>query len=258
MGRNDHEATPDRRTNGRGPLDGLQTPEARERPADTLMRILVDSIVARRYDADQVIPPEAALAEHFGVSRTIVRESIKRLEEKGLLSVQQGRGTHVLSASHWNVLDPLVLKAIIAHDEELHTLDELTLVRAALEAVMASQAAERSTPEGVRDLAAALQQMVDLTDDYARFRDADAVFHRTVMGLSQNFLAGNIADTLYSRARSFARFEGSPPADAIERTVEQHRAIYEAIAAGDARAAQEAMNEHIVDAWRRRSTAQSS
>lgn len=241
--------------NGPGPLDGLTAPEARERPADTLMRAIVDSIVARRYEADQAIPTEAALAEHFGVSRTIVRESIKRLVEKGLLTVQQGRGTHVLPHSHWNVLDPLVLEAIIAHDEELHTLDELTLVRASLEGVMAAQAAERSTEDGVGDLAAALERMIELAGDYSRFRDADADFHRTVMRLSQNFLAGNIADTLYSRARSFARFEGSPPADAIERTVEQHRAIYEAIAAGDEAAAQAAMNEHITDAWRRRSIA---
>ena len=95
--------------------------------------------------------------------------------------------------------------------------------------------------------------MVDLADDYPGFRDADALFHRTVMRLSENFLAGNIAYTLYSRARSFARFEGSPPEDAIERTLEQHRAIYDAIAAGEVDRARSAMNEHIVDAWQRRS-----
>ena len=240
---------------GRGLIEGLEAPEARERPADMLMRALIDSIVARSYDAEQAIPPEAALAEHFGVSRTIVRESMKRLEEKGLVAVQQGRGTIVQPHSSWNVLDPLVLSAIIAHDEELHTLDELTLVRAALEGVMAAQAAERSSQSGLADLAATLDRMVELADDYPRFRDADALFHRTVMRLSENFLAGNIADTLYSRARLFARFEGSPPPDAIERTIEQHRAIYDAIAAGEVGTAREAMNEHIVDAWQRRSAA---
>jgi len=239
----------------RGVIEGLQAPESRERPADLLMRAIVDSIVARRYDADQVIPPEAALAEHFGVSRTIVRESMKRLEEKGLVAVRQGRGTIVQPHASWNVLDPLVLHAIIAHDEELHTLDELTLVRAALEGVMAAQAAERTTEEGLAELASALQRMVELADDYPSFRDADALFHRTVMRLSQNFLAGNIAHTLYSRARFFARFEGSPPADAIERTLEQHRGIYAAIAAGQVDVARTAMNEHIVDAWQRRSVA---
>ena len=243
---------------GRGLIEGLLAPEARERPADLLMRALVDSIVARKYDAEEAIPPEAALAEHFGVSRTIVRESMKRLEEKGLIAVQQGRGTLVQPHSSWNVLDPLVLSAIIAHDEELHTLDELTLVRAALEGVMAAQAAERSTDDGLAELASALERMVQLADDYPAFRDADALFHRTVMRLSQNFLAGNIADTLYSRARSFARFEGSPPEDATQRTLEQHRAIYAAIAAGDVAGARTAMNEHIVDAWQRRSVSRNA
>jgi DNA-binding FadR family transcriptional regulator len=238
---------------GRGLIDGLQAPEARERPADMLMRAIVDSIVAGRYEAEQALPPEAALAEHFGVSRTIVRESMKRLEEKGLVAVQQGRGTLVQPHSIWNVLDPLVLSAVIAHDERLHTLDELTLVRGALEGVMAAQAAERSSEEGVAQLAAALDHMIEVAGDYAQFRDADADFHHTVMRLSENFLASNIAGTLYGRARSFARFEGEPPPDAIERTIEQHRAIYEAIAAGDVPVAHDAMNEHIVDAWRRRS-----
>lgn len=243
---------------GRGQIKDLQAPESRERPSDMLMRAIVDSIVAGRYEAEQALPPEAALAEHFGVSRTIVRESMKRLEEKGLVAVQQGRGTLVQAHANWNVLDPLVLSTVIAHDEQLHTLDELTLVRGTLEGVMASQAAERSGEEGRAQLEAALERMVALMDDYDQFREADADFHRTVMDMSENFLASNIAYTLYSRARSFARFEGDPPSDAIDRTVEQHRAIYNAIAAGDAAEAQRAMVEHIVDAWERRNPARKS
>ena len=243
---------------GRGQIKDLQAPESRERPADMLMRAIVDSIVAGRYEAEQALPPEAALAEHFGVSRTIVRESMKRLEEKGLVAVQQGRGTLVQPHSSWNVLDPLVLSTVIAHDEQLHTLDELTLVRGSLEGVMASQAAERSGEDGRAQLEAALARMVAVMDDYDEFRQADADFHRTVMDMSENFLASNIAFTLYSRARSFARFEGDPPSDAIDRTVEQHRAIYKAIAAGDAAEAQRAMVEHIVDAWERRNPARRS
>jgi DNA-binding FadR family transcriptional regulator len=238
-----------------GQIEGLQAPASRERPADMLMRVIVDSIVTGRYEAEAALPPEAALAEHFGVSRTIVRASMKRLEEKGLVAVRQGRGTIVQPHESWNVLDPLVLETVISHDEELHTLDELTLVRGSLEGVMAAQAAERANDEGRADLAAALDKMVALTGDYSQFRDADADFHKLVMDLSENFLASNIAFTLYSRARSFARFEGDPPADAIDRTVDQHRAVYEAIAAGDVAEAQRAMTEHIVDAWQRRNPA---
>lgn len=235
-----------------GLIEGLEGPGRRERPADLLQRSVVDSIVGGRYEAGEVLPPEAALAEHFGVSRTIVRESMKRLEEKGMIAVQQGRGTTVRPRASWNVLDPVVLGAVIDHDEQLYTLDELTSVRSALEGVMAAQAAGRSTQDGLDRLAAALQRMVDVVDDHAAFSDADADFHRLVMELSGNFLASNIADTLYTRARSFDRFEGAPPDGANRQTVEEHRAVYEAVVAGDAAAATRAMCTHIEDAWERR------
>jgi GntR family galactonate operon transcriptional repressor len=236
-------------------LRGLVAPEGQPRPAETFMREIADSIISGRYAAEELLPPEAALGTYFRVSRTIIRESMKRLEEKGLVAIQQGRGTVVQPHARWNVLDPLVLSAVIANDEQLHTLDELTLVRGALEGVMAAQAAERATPEQLVELHEAMREMREAEGDYGRFRDADAEFHRTVMRLSGNFLAGNIADTLYSRARSYARFEGSPPADASTRTLEQHQAVHDAIDRGDADAARFAMNEHIVDAWRRRSGA---
>jgi len=234
-------------------LRGLTAPETQERPADSFMREIADSIVGGRYAADELLPPEAALAAYFRVSRTIIRESMKRLEEKGLVAIQQGRGTQVRPHAHWNVLDPLVLSTVIAHDEQLHTLDELSLVRGTLESAMAGQAARRVDEAEVAELRAALAAMQESRDDPARFRDADADFHRTVMRLSRNFLAGNIADTLYTRAREFARFDGHPPADATQRTLEEHEAVFRAIEAHDADRASAAMRDHIADAWRRRS-----
>ncbi len=234
-------------------LRGLSAPEDHLRPADAFMHEVADSIVSGRYAVDDALPPEGPLALHFRVSRTIVRESMKRLEEKGLVTIQQGRGTLVRPASAWNVLDPLVLSVIIAHDEENHTLDELTLIRAALESLMAGQAAKIASPDQKAELAAALERMRDSAEDYSRFRDADADFHRTVMHVSGNFLSRNIADALYSRARHFARFEGDNLLDATGYTLDQHEAVFDAIADGDAPRAHDAMRQHILDAWRRRS-----
>jgi GntR family galactonate operon transcriptional repressor len=234
-------------------LAGLNAPADHLRPADVFMREIADSIVSGRYAEAEVLPPEAALGLHFRVSRTIIRESMKRLEEKGLVAIQQGRGTLVQPRSHWNILDPLVLSAIIAHDEENHTLDELTLIRSSLESLMARQAASVAAQEQRDAIAAALQVMRDTAEDHAAFRDADAAFHRLVMVVSGNFLAGNIADTLYSHARHFARFEGVPHADSAAYTIDQHRAVADAIAAQDPEGAEAAMRHHILDAWRRRS-----
>src|SRR5664279_3178623 len=102
---------------------------------------LVAMIVTGEFEEGELLPPEQQLCEFFGVSRTVLRESIKRLEEKGLVVVAQGRGTQVTRSGAWNMLDPIVLSALIDHDDSLGILDELTVVRASLEASMAGEVA---------------------------------------------------------------------------------------------------------------------
>src|SRR4029453_7716864 len=107
---------------------------------------LVDLICTGRFQEGALLPPEGPLSEHFGVSRTVLRESVKRLEEKGLVTVSQGRGTQVRAPGYWNMLDPVVLSALIDNDESLGVLDELTVVRGSLESAMAGAVAAGRTP----------------------------------------------------------------------------------------------------------------
>src|SRR5471030_2316812 len=85
---------------------------------------LVSVIVSRELSPGDSLPPELPLSQQFGVSRTVLRESIKRLEEKGLVSVVQGRGTVVQPTSAWTMMDRVVLTSLIAHDKTLGVLDE--------------------------------------------------------------------------------------------------------------------------------------
>src|SRR5688500_2654164 len=80
---------------------------------------LVESIVRGEILPGGLLPPEQALGRQVGVSRTVIREAIKRVEEKGLLTVAQGRGTEVAPITSWNILDPLVLDALVASEETL-------------------------------------------------------------------------------------------------------------------------------------------
>src|SRR6185437_384312 len=70
---------------------------------------LVDRIVRGVHPAGTPLPPEPALCETFAVSRTVVRESVKILQEKGLVQVRQGTGTIVTPPTAWDMLDELVL-----------------------------------------------------------------------------------------------------------------------------------------------------
>ena len=75
------------------------------------------------------------------MSRTVIRESVKRIEEKGLVTVAQGRGTQAQPSTSWNILDPVVLSALVENDSSLGVLDELATVRSALEGSMSAEVA---------------------------------------------------------------------------------------------------------------------
>jgi DNA-binding FadR family transcriptional regulator len=213
---------------------------------------LVELIVTRQLKEGDLLPPEATLSEHFGVSRTVLRESVKRLEEKGLVIASQGRGTQVQAPGYWNVLDPVILSALIDNDETLGVLDELTVVRASLESAMAGAVAEARTNEELRRLEIALTAMRESESETDSFRQADLVFHYAVMDISGNRLAENIAKRLYKRAVDSNRYHGINPPDAVALTLDEHAAIVDAIARQDVVGAEKAMRDHIRVSWERR------
>jgi DNA-binding FadR family transcriptional regulator len=213
---------------------------------------LVELIVTGQIAQGQLLPPEGPLSEHFGVSRTIIRESVKRLEEKGLVVVAQGRGTQVTRSGGWNVLDPIVLSALIDNDESLGILDELTVVRGSLEAAMAGAVAAKRTAEELTRLEHALAAMREARHESDSFQQADVVFHFTVMELSANRLAENITKRLYRRALESTRYRGIGYEDAFASTIDEHALVVDAIARQDVEAAERAMRTHIVGSWQRR------
>ncbi|MEV5966990.1 FadR/GntR family transcriptional regulator [Kribbella sp. NPDC051952] len=213
---------------------------------------LVDLIVTGRLAEGDLLPPEGPLSEHFGVSRTVLRESVKRLEEKGLVTVSQGRGTQVRAPGYWNMLDPVVLSALIDNDESLGVLDELTVVRASLEAAMAGAVAGSHSAEELRRLENALTTMRESESETDSFRQADVVFHYAVMEISGNRLAENIAKQVYKRAVESSRYQGINPPDAVAMTLAEHEAIVKAIARNDVNAAEKSMHDHIRGSWERR------
>src|SRR3954447_17782349 len=91
---------------------GVALPTWSRRPANlasALAEDLVARIVSGQYPSGTVMPSEQALCESFSVSRTVVREAVKMLQEKGLVRVRRGSGTTVTPAVQWNMLDEFVL-----------------------------------------------------------------------------------------------------------------------------------------------------
>ena len=213
---------------------------------------LVNAIVTGEIAPGDSLPPEGPLSAHFGVSRTVIRESVMRIEEKGLVTVVQGRGTQVQPSTSWNILDPVVLSALVENDDSVGVLDELAIVRGSLEGSMSAQTAVARSEDELEQLRHAFAHMRETITDGEAFSQADVDFHFLVMTLSGNRLAENITKILFQRARESTRFSGTPTDEAFRLTLDEHRLVLEAIERGDAAGAEEAMRTHIADAWQRR------
>ena len=78
-----------------------------------VMRLLIAEIVSGRRAVGDMLPKEVDLADEFEVSRGVARETIRALEERGLIKVRHGKGASVNEPDRWDVIDPDVLAATL-------------------------------------------------------------------------------------------------------------------------------------------------
>jgi DNA-binding FadR family transcriptional regulator len=230
----------------------LEAPEWTRRPASLGKAVtaeLVERIVRGAYPVGSPLPPEPALSAAFSVSRTVIREAVKVLQEKGLVQVRQGAGTTVTPPTTWNLLDELVLAATVAQDESLGILDDLVVTRRLLESDMAHVAARTAGDDTIDRLRALVDRMDELVDDPDAYHVHDRAFHDTIMQASDNRIARAVVRALESQVINTVRYMGTPQRALCVASNQGHRKIYERIAAHEPADAAEAMFHHITDAW---------
>ena len=222
------------------------------RPANLATAVtaeLVERIVRGVHPAGSPLPPEPVLCTTFSVSRTVVREAVKILQEKGLVQVRQGAGTMVTPPAMWNMLDELVLGATIADDDSLAILDDLVVTRRVLEPDIANVAARLADDAAIEQLRALVDRMDEVVDDHLTYHDYDRTFHDTVMQASGNRIARAVVRALESQVINTARYMGRTERALCVASNRGHRRIYERIAAHDPEGAAAAMFTHITEAW---------
>ncbi|HEX5789179.1 MAG TPA: FadR/GntR family transcriptional regulator [Woeseiaceae bacterium] len=232
----------------------LNARHARRRPrlAEAVVEDLVRSIVTEVHAPGSALPPENMLCEIYGVSRTVVREATTALTEKGLVESQQGRGTIVQDSSHWNLLDPVVLAALFQREDGLSYLDNLSEIRATLEASMAAKTARNLTPEVAEALTEQIEKLAGLVETPAAYVHEDLAFHDIIMRTSGDRLSKAIIDSIQGKALHSVSYSGHLNVAHVRETHEAHRRIYDAIIARDADGAARAMRDHIEFSWRKR------
>jgi DNA-binding FadR family transcriptional regulator len=124
-----------------------------------VMRLLIADIVSGVRPAGDMLPKEVDLAAEFEVSRGVARETIRAMEERGLISVKHGRGATINEPADWDVFDPDVLAAMLDGGRGSGVLAENLECRRILEVEAAGLAAERAGKRDVAHLATAMERM---------------------------------------------------------------------------------------------------
>jgi GntR family transcriptional repressor for pyruvate dehydrogenase complex len=236
------------------PLDTSATPAfdkvARApRLSDKVADLMLKAIVSRRLRPGERLPSERELGEQFGVSRTVVREAVKSLTAKGVIEVRSGSGLRVAAVNGAAVTESL---ALYLHGSTVD-YSKVHEIRTGLEVQMAAAAAARRTDEDLRLLVRACEHVEATIHDSDLAAMHDVEFHRAIGGATHNELYVVLLDAVGGAMLEVRRANlGHPQADSL--TLAHHRAILEAIRAGSAAAAADAMRLHLEDVARLRSS----
>lgn len=210
----------------------------RPRVQKNVTRTIATDICADVFPVGAFLPTENELCLRYGVSRTVIRESLKSLESKGLVRGRSRVGTVVCPKEEWNILDQQVLEWIGPRIFELDLLNCVLDARRAIEPFAAEFAAERATLQEVAEIERAWEEMRDAEGDLEAFTKADVAFHAGLLKASHNQVFMQLASIIRA-ALEFSLHASNEAADARGEAVEIHRQLVEALRLRDRQAARE-------------------
>ena len=207
-----------------------------------LVESLGRAIVAGRFDAKS-FPTEGELASQHGTSRSVTREAVKMLTAKGLLRARPRQGTSVTLESHWNLLDPDVLRWLLERKFSLPLLKEFTEMRLAVEPAAVALAATRVDTATLARIEASLERMKAADRGEGDAVEADIAFHTALLAASGNRFFANLDQLVNTALRISIRFTNSIKGRSA--SIAQHEEVLDAVRARDPERACAAMRSLI-------------
>lgn len=217
-------------------LEPVRKTRVYEEVAAQIQRLINDG----RLQPGDHLPPERELAERLGVSRTSVRDAIRVLELMGLLEPRQGEGTVVRDLSPDSLVSPLA--SLLVRNRTL--LADLWDVRKLIEPGVAARAAAHATPDDVSSLEAIFNRQREKVRQGQLAIDEDSEFHYAIATAASNKVILRVLDVLMDLLRE-SRERSLQVTGRLERSLDGHRRILEAIGRRDAAAAEAAMHQHL-------------
>lgn len=195
----------------------------------------------RKMEVGEKLPSERNLAQELGVSRNMLRESLRVLNEKGLIDILPGKGAYVSNKQDDRLADHL---ADILFDSRSNLM-EIVEVREALEMEVCLKAVEVATQEDVDGLEEIYQKMEENRKDVRVFNEYDMKFHLQIAKASHNSIYPTLIGALYniSEKKLFRITELYPTR--VDSAQREHRKLIEAILNRDRKAAKAVAHKHF-------------
>lgn len=192
--------------------------------------LLGEAIVSGRYAVGSSLPAEPLLGEELGVSRTVIREAVKALVAKGLLSTGPKVGTRVLAEEQWNWFDNDVVlwRSRAGHPREF--IRDLQELRRVVEPAAVRLAAERATPADIAEIETAYAGMKHAIEQGGDYVGNDLRFHQGLLRACHNRMVVQMSKALGTLLRaSFEISTSKPHGPALSLPL--HRAVLDAVIA---------------------------
>lgn len=219
----------------------------RENLHHRVVRLLALRVIeSDRKSSPILFPKEDVLCQQLGVSRTVLRESMKVLADKGMVELKPRAGTRALPRSEWHLLDPDILEWQAEFYSDSRFLRDLCEVRLAIEPTAAGFAALRAAPEELAAIERCLEQRESMagTANLDEIIDLDLEFHGAVVAASHNPLLEQLSVIVRRPFRTALSLTSRFPA-AVTLGLEAHRGLLEALRRRDPLTARSA-SEQIV------------
>lgn len=198
--------------------------------ADQVFEHLERDILSGKYQRGEILT-ESKLSAQLGVSRTPIREALRRLEQEHIIE-ESGKGSVVIGITEKD-------------------LDDIFQIRKSLESQAAALAAERITDEQLREL----QEVLELQEFYLNKQDAEQIklmdsrFHTMLYKISESMTFFDILMPLHKKIQKYRRASVESTSRAAA-SVQEHRRIFDAVKAKDAELAAKYTLEHVENAYK--------
>lgn len=215
----------------------------RRKVYEQLADILRAEITSGVYKIGEELPSERAMMQHFKVGRPAVREALSHLALMGLIEIRPGMRARVCRPSMGRLLSELAgtAGAILATPSGFSNMKE---IRALLETALARRAAKLASPKDMAILAESLDQQERCINNPVGFAAADVQFHMGLARMTENSLLCSMASAMYDWLLEQRITTLTTPGQ-LEKALQSHKDLYNAIQLHDADAAEECVHKHL-------------